>query len=73
VKHSFGSNDENHEKHSIHLAEPLTAKVCGIWSVRSPTWNFYRNRLSCPSVIQDDSKLLSRFPWPIIFKPETIE
>jgi hypothetical protein len=23
--------------------------------------------------IQDDSKLLSGFPWPIIFKPETIQ
>jgi len=23
--------------------------------------------------IQDDSKLLSGFPWPIIFKPETIK
>jgi hypothetical protein len=24
-------------------------------------------------VIQDDSKLLSVFPWPIIFKPERIK
>jgi hypothetical protein len=46
------------------------------------TWMFYcgcdmvLNRCTntqisaCPNYIQDDSKLLSGFPWPIIFKPE---
>jgi hypothetical protein len=29
--------------------------------------------LSLISIIKDDSKFLSEFPWPIIFKPERIK
>jgi hypothetical protein len=55
------------------LLPSLIHKYCPIWNTTRAysywlsSWTQFHK---CKLIIQGDSKLLSGFPWPVIFKPE---